>query len=127
MALILDTNALSAVLIGDPDIKPVLSQRGPISIPAIVLGEYRYGLNGSTRTEAIGEALDSLSRRVSVVTIDGAATRHYADIRWKLRLNGAPIPENDLWIAAIARRYALPILSRDTHFDAVPGIERVGW
>ena len=40
---------------------------------------------------------------------------------------GTPIPMNDLWIAAIARQYKQPVLSRDTHFDLVPGITRIGW
>lgn len=34
---------------------------------------------------------------------------------------------NDLRIAAIARQHKLPIISRDTHFDHVPGITRIGW
>jgi predicted nucleic acid-binding protein len=32
-----------------------------------------------------------------------------------------------VWIAALARQHALPILSRDRHFDFVPGLRRIGW
>jgi hypothetical protein len=38
-----------------------------------------------------------------------------------------PIPANDAWISALARQHRLPVLSRDQHFDAVPGVERKGW
>ena len=38
-----------------------------------------------------------------------------------------PVPANDAWIAALAIQHTLPILSRDTHFDALPGLRRVSW
>jgi len=47
--------------------------------------------------------------------------------RRRLGLAGTPIPVNDTWIAALAREHALPILSADTHFDAVRDINPVGW
>jgi len=37
------------------------------------------------------------------------------------------LPANDVWIAALARQHDLPVLSRDTHFDAVPGLTRLSW
>ena len=51
----------------------------------------------------------------------------YAEIRDGLKRKGRPILANDLWIAALARQHALPLLSRDQHFDSVPGLKRVGW
>jgi predicted nucleic acid-binding protein len=48
-------------------------------------------------------------------------------VRSELRDRGRPIPVNDVWIAALARQHTLPILSRDTHFDEVAGIQRIGW
>jgi tRNA(fMet)-specific endonuclease VapC len=45
----------------------------------------------------------------------------------KLKRSGRPIPANDAWIAALALEHGLPILSRDQHFDAVPGVERVSF
>lgn len=47
---------------------------------------------------------------------------------WNDRRYQRPIiPMNDLWIAAIARQHNLPVLSRDTHFDHVAGLTRIGW
>lgn len=48
----------------------------------------------------------------------------YAAVRRDLRKVGTPIPANDAWIAAICRRHALPLISRDRHFDAVPRLAR---
>jgi predicted nucleic acid-binding protein len=53
--------------------------------------------------------------------------QHYAEVRDELRRRGRPIPENDVWIAALAREHAQPVVSRDEHFDHVVGIRRVGW
>jgi hypothetical protein len=52
---------------------------------------------------------------------------HYAEVRADLRKRGQPIPGNDVWLAALARQHALPILSRDRHFDFVPGLRRISW
>jgi hypothetical protein len=34
---------------------------------------------------------------------------------------------NVAWIAALALKHRLPVLSRDQHFDVVPDIERRSW
>jgi predicted nucleic acid-binding protein len=51
----------------------------------------------------------------------------YGAVRLELKKAGTPIPINDTWIAAIARQRGLPVISRDVHFDAVAGIQRVSW
>ena len=45
--MILDTNALSAFIDGDPAIGVRLSGEDHVAIPVIVLGEFRYGIAGS--------------------------------------------------------------------------------
>ena len=45
----------------------------------------------------------------------------------RLKKNGTPIPENDIWIAALVKEYSLPLLSRDSHFDFVHNITRLTW
>jgi tRNA(fMet)-specific endonuclease VapC len=42
-------------------------------------------------------------------------------------VKGRPIPQNDLWIAAIALQYNLTLLMRDAHFQAVDGLLVQGW
>jgi predicted nucleic acid-binding protein len=41
----------------------------------------------------------------------------------ELKKLGRPIPSNDVWIAALCRRHKLPVMSRDTHFDYVEGLQ----
>ena len=52
---------------------------------------------------------------------------HYANIRHRLRLAGTPIPENDIWIAALALEHQQQVLSNDHHFDLVEGLVRISW
>ena len=54
-------------------------------------------------------------------------TYHYAAIGLELKKSGKPIPTNDLWIAALCRQHALPLISHDRHFDVVKGLERIEW
>ena len=46
--------------------------------------------------------------------------RHeYGDIKKELRQNGTPIPENDIWIASLAKELNLPLVTRDKHFQYI--------
>jgi tRNA(fMet)-specific endonuclease VapC len=45
--------------------------------------------------------------------------QYYGKIKDGLRLKGRPIPENDIWVAAAAMQYGLPVATRDAHFDEV--------
>ncbi len=45
--MILDTNALSAEADGGQTPEPILRQADEIAVPAIVLGEYRFGIRRS--------------------------------------------------------------------------------
>ncbi|MGA8200792.1 MAG: PIN domain-containing protein, partial [Candidatus Sulfotelmatobacter sp.] len=71
--------------------------------------------------------LAGLLRDCAVLDINEPTTHHYAEITLDLKHKGKPIPTNDLWIAALCRQHALPLLSRDRHFDQVTGLKRIGW
>ncbi len=40
---------------------------------------------------------------------------------------GKLIPDNDIWIAAMARQYDLPLATRDVHFAAVSRLKPLAW
>jgi len=62
----------------------------------------------------VGEILQQQPRALCVPT-NGSETDRTAD------------SANDAWIAALAIQHGLPILSRDEHFDGLPGVQRIGW
>jgi tRNA(fMet)-specific endonuclease VapC len=125
--MIVDTNALSAAADDDPALIVILTRADQMAIPVIVLGEYRYGIAQSRHRATYENWLAGLLRDCDVLDINEPTTQHYADITLDLRYRGKPIPTNDLWVAALCRQHSLPLLSRDRHFDQVPGLKRIGW
>ncbi len=125
--MILDTNAVSALAMGDAGIIQALAGRERHHLPVIVIGEYNFGLTGLRRSRELQKWLALLVSENIVLAVELATAAHYARLRAELRRAGTPIPANDIWIAALAREHGLPIVSRDAHFDHVRGIERLTW
>ncbi len=125
--VILDTNTISALLDGDRQLSQVLDTTTRHHLPLVALAEYAFGLQSSK----YGARLKSVFRKLETDSIlllpDRATADWYVTIRHKLKLRGRPIPEGDLWIAALARQHDLEIISRDEHFDVVEGVRRIGW
>ena len=125
--MILDTNAVSALFLGDRSLGALLAGIGRLHLPTVVVGEYRYGLMHSRQRGRLVELLETLIRQSIVLPVEVATASHYAQVRDELRRQGTPIPENDVWIAALARQHGLAVLSRDQHFDSVPHLVRQAW
>lgn len=126
-ALIIDTNAYSGFLQGASGAVQVLRAAHEIHLPLIVLAELLAGFAAGTRTQKNRDELRQFmnSPRVHLLNPDEKTAHHYADVYAALRNIGAPIPTNDLWIAALARQHRLPLFSFDAHFAAVPGLALV--
>jgi tRNA(fMet)-specific endonuclease VapC len=125
--MILDTNALSAFVDGDAGVGDALRTQPRAAIPVIVLGEFRYGVALSRRRASYESWLDSSLIHFDILAVTDETAIAYAALRVALKKSGRPIPANDAWIAALALQHRLPVLSRDEHFDAVPGLHRRSW
>jgi tRNA(fMet)-specific endonuclease VapC len=126
--LILDTNAVSALLAGRNDsLKRVLEGVDQHHLPLLVIAEYQFGLLRLPRPQRLRSLFRQLEAESIILLPDRSTADLYALIRQELRMKGQPIPENDIWIAALARQFDLQIVSQDTHFDAVPNVGRIGW
>ena len=125
--MILDTNAISAFFEEVPAVCVAVGGSEALAVPSIVLGEYRFGLSGSRLRAELEAKLGRLERLADVLCVDAETARHYAAIRRELKDAGTPIPDNDLWIAALVRQHGFPLLSNDAHFDHVKDLTRVGW
>ena len=125
--MILDTNALSAAADREPAALEIIVNAERLAVPVIVLGEYRLGIAQSRHRVAYENWLREWIAAVTTLDIDEETTHHCAAIGLELKKIGKPIPTNDLWIAALCRQHALPLLSRDRHFDFIKGFERLEW
>jgi predicted nucleic acid-binding protein len=125
--VILDTNALSAFVDGETGISEVLRRQARAAIPVIVLGEFRYGIAQSKHRPAYEAWLESQLPRFEILSVTEETAVAYAALRVALKRSGRPIPANDAWIAALALQHRLTVLSRDSHFDVVPDLQRESW
>jgi predicted nucleic acid-binding protein len=125
--VILDTNALSAFVDGDAGLGEILRRQPRLAIPVIVLGEFRYGIALSKHRSSYEAWLGTHLGHFDVLSVTDETAVAYAALRVTLRRSGRPIPANDAWIAALALQHRLPVLSRDEHFDVVPGLDRESW
>lgn len=123
--MILDTNALSAWADGDAAVEAPLTIADRLVVPVVVLGEFWFGIRQSRHRRAYEDWLGRRLPSAEILAIGSATAHHYADIRFELKRSGRPIPANDLWIAALSRQHGLPLLSRDSDFDAVLELERI--
>ena len=125
--MILDTNALSAFVDGDPKLLPVIKTESTLSVPVIVLGEYLYGIQQSRFRVRYERWLDTNLPQFDLLVLGLETARRYAQLRRELKSAGTPIPSNDAWIAALALEHRLSIVTRDDHFQAIHGLHVLSW
>ena len=94
--MILDTNAISALLEDNEAIHARIAAESTLYLPVIAIGEFRFGLLGSRLRERLTEKLAALIRDCVVLEVTEATTSHYAELRQALKVAGTPIPANDL-------------------------------
>jgi tRNA(fMet)-specific endonuclease VapC len=125
--MILDTDAVSALFEGDPVLEALLARQARHELPVIVIGEYRYGLARSRHRRHLLPLFEELIRESIVLSAGLETAAAYAVVREALRAQGTPIPENDVWISALAIEHGVDVVSRDTDFDRVAGLRRRSW
>ena len=121
----LDTSVAIAVLAGQASTLLSQSPEGFL-LPVPVIGELRYGALNSRRSAENLAEVERLVGRCRVLDMTAATAAVYARLRLGLKEKGKPIPENDLWIAALCLEHHVPLVTLDGHFGAVDGLERRG-
>lgn len=123
----LDTNILIALFGGDESVVGRFAESDELFVPSIVLGELYYGAYNSARVRQNVARIETLKRATTVLGCDGATAAQYGQTRQRLRRKGKPLPENDIWIAAVALQHELTLVTRDAHFTAVEGLSLEVW
>jgi tRNA(fMet)-specific endonuclease VapC len=86
-----------------------------------------YGVSYSSQPEKQRQALSLFIQGVDLLFPTETTTREYGKIKAELARAGTPIPENDVWIAAQAIEYGLPLATCDAHFSRVNGLTVLDW
>jgi tRNA(fMet)-specific endonuclease VapC len=124
---LLDTNVVIAIFARDSSVLQYVGEADEVFLPAIVVGELHYGAQKSARVEENVERIIELASETTVLACDADTARHYGTIKNRLRAKGKPIPENDIWIAAVALQHGLELASRDPHFKEIEDLSLVVW
>lgn len=124
MRLALDTNAYTAFCKNHQTAVDAIQIADELILPLMVLGELRAGFSVGRRGGENERTLQRFlnSKRVAVKSPNEDTTYLYARLFAYLRKKGAPIPINDLWIAAVALQNEATLLTFDQHFALLPQI-----
>ena len=126
-SFLLDTNVVIAIFAQDAAVHQRLAEASEAFVPSIVLGELYYGARKSTRVQSNVEIVDRFAAASRVLACDSITAQHYGRFKNLLREKGPPIPENDIWIAAITEQHQLTLVSRDAHFNEIEGLPVESW
>ena len=123
----LDTSVVILHLRNDKTITAKLQDTSSLFLPVIAMGELYYGAAMSANPDMTTENLKLLFEIMIPLFPDQATAEYYGRIKRELARKGKPIPENDIWISALAMQYELPLAVRDTHFSQVDGLVVLNW
>jgi tRNA(fMet)-specific endonuclease VapC len=125
---LLDTNIVIGLFANEAMIvEKIKSHSISICIPSVVIGELFYGAEQSSRKEENKKKIEALAQASLVVECDTDTARLYGKIKSQLKAKGTPIPENDIWIAALAEQHRLTLVTRDKHFNAIETVSTESW
>jgi predicted nucleic acid-binding protein len=126
MRVALDTNRITDLFRGDLELAEQLSTAEEVWIPLFALGEIKAGFQGGTQQRRNESLLNRLLAKptVDVLLPDRETAEQYARIFVQLKRAGTPVPDNDLWIAALVLEHDLVLITRDRHFERIPQVIR---
>jgi hypothetical protein len=101
----LDTDRLTDLLRGDRALAERLAECEEVWVPLIILAEMA-------------------KPTVAVPLPDRETAEQYARLFVQLKRAGTPIPDNDLWIAALTLQHDLLLITHDRHFACIPQLLR---
>jgi predicted nucleic acid-binding protein len=119
---LLDTSVLIAQESERPLHRERLPQKAAISI--VTKAELRLGVLAAANVQIRDRrltTLDSISE-MAVLPVWGAVERVWAGMRAYLAASARTVKVNDLWIAATAAAYEMPVLTQDYDFYALSGV-----
>lgn len=125
MKFILDTSAYSEFNRGNAKLRQWFQSDHEIIVSLIVVGELRAGFAAGGRKDDNEQLLQRFldSPNVHIATLTDATTQFFAQTYLKLRLAGAPVGTNDLWIAAISIELQCPLLTVDRDFSRIEALK----
>jgi tRNA(fMet)-specific endonuclease VapC len=125
--ILLDTTAIIALFSQEREVVASLSEAEETFAPSIAVGELFYGAVKSEQTERNLLKIKDFVRANTILPVTAQTAETYGRVKNQLRQRGRPIPENDIWIAALALQHDLVLAARDAHFGEIEGLRLLSW
>lgn len=125
---LLDTSVAVWLLRGLPGVlQRARELADELGLPWITQGELLIGaLHHANRYATTTKVRDFIGD-FALLLPDRETAETYARLHADLAMRGAPIPSNDLWIAALAVQHEMPVVTSDEHFNRVAGLVVENW
>jgi predicted nucleic acid-binding protein len=131
VTLVVDTGVMSAVLSRRPRprFEPLVAKAAgnPILVAPQTVAELRYGALVAGWAGPRRKRLEAAISAATVVPVSDRLLTGVAALRYACRQIAHPLVDpvhaNDLWIAACAIDVGVPLLTADSVFEGVPGLE----
>lgn len=133
MKLVLDTNAVSALMKGDPAFIEKLRQRSKedVSIPQPVLAEIAYGIERlpkSRKKQSLQERFELVKAELARSSWSDEVSEAFGSIKATLEKRGQRIEDFDAAIAAHALASGAVLVTANVdHMTRVPGLTVEDW
>jgi len=125
--ILLDTSVAIAHLRGNINVLALANNQEELFLPLVALGELYKGALASHQPEYNRRKVDNFLLIAGLLNPDLATADAYAYVSVQLKCKGTPIPENDIWIAALALECNMPLATRDQHFKKVDRLQLLFW
>lgn len=95
-----------------------------LAISIVTKAELRVGIFAAENIEARDRRLVTfeLANRIVSLPVDEAVARAWSQMRAYVGASGQKIRINDMWIAATAAAYEIPVVTQDGDFDPLNGV-----
>jgi len=120
--ILLDTNIVIELFKGNLSVTASLKKHQSVNIPFAVLGELYLGAYRSSNYKKHIRQVNDFLKNCHILVADSETANNYALIKSALLNKGKPIPENDMWIAAVAKQNEMTLITRDRHFEEIDGL-----
>ena len=124
---LLDTNIVIALLAGDQAVEARVRNTANVALAPPLIGELYFGAQKSEKVTENLHRIYMFIEQHTLFSCDLETAQWYGIIKDRLRRKGSPIPDNDIWIAAIAMQHDLILVTRDSHFNEVESLQTEYW
>jgi predicted nucleic acid-binding protein len=97
-----------------------------LAVSVVTVAELKRGAIAARWSDRRVQEIDERLKDYVVLTLDRSVAESWAQMRVRCDRLGRRKNDNDLWIAATAKRYGLPLATLDRDQQDIPGLHVIG-